>query len=150
MAGLRLYDDCIPGLQLTAGPRLITRQDIDAFTEVSGDRTALHVDDAYAATTPFGRVVAHGVLNLAVATGLAWATGAFEGSVLAFVSMSVRFERPVFPGDSVTLQLSVREQDSRPRPDRGRVSFDVRLLNQEGRVVLSGEWVLLLRREPPT
>lgn len=144
----RLYDDCVPGLRLTAGPRVITREDVDTFTAVSGDRTALHTDDAYAATTPFRRVVAHGVLNLAVATGLAWACGAFERSVLAFVSMTVRFDRPVFPGDSVTLHLVVREQDSRPRADRGRVTFDVELRNQENRVVLSGEWILLLRRIP--
>ena len=145
---LRYYDDCQPGLRLTAGPRVITRQDVDAFAAVSGDRMALHTDDAYAAGTPFGRVVAHGVLNLAVATGLAWSTGAFEASVLAFVSMTVRFERPVFPGDAVTLHLVVREQDSRPREDRGRVTFDVQLTNQAGRVVLSGEWILLLRRNP--
>ena len=145
---LHYYDDCQPGLRLTTGPRVITRQDVDAFTAISGDRTALHTDDTYAATTPFGRVVAHGVLNLAVATGLAWASGAFERSVLAFVSMTVRFDRPVYPGDAVTLHLVVREQDSRPREDRGRVTFDVQLTNQAGRVVLSGEWILLLRRTP--
>jgi acyl dehydratase len=144
----RLFDDCQPGLRLQAGPRVITREDIDRFTELSGDHTRLHTDDAYAATTPFGRVVAHGALNLAVATGLAWATGAFEGSVLAFVSLTVRYERPVFPGDSVMLHLAVKEQDGRPRPDRGRVTFEVELRNQQDKVVLSGDWTLLLRRDP--
>jgi len=138
----------MPGQLFESGPRRVSRADIAAFAELSGDRTALHSDDAYAADTPFGRVVAHGALNLSVATGLAWACGAFEGTVLAVIGMNIRFDRPVFPDDELTLRFKVREQDRRPKPDRGRVVFDVEVLNQHGRCVLSGDWTLLLRRAP--
>jgi 3-hydroxybutyryl-CoA dehydratase len=142
------FDDLEPGLSFEAGPRRITRADIDDFSRLSGDRTALHVDEAYAATTPFGRVVAHGALNLAVATGLAYSAGIFEGTVLAVESMRIRFERPVYPGDEVRLRLTVASRDEKPRPERGKVSFDVELVNQDGRVVLSGSWTLVVRRGP--
>jgi acyl dehydratase len=143
-----LYDDLAPGLVFESGPRVITRQDIASFSALSGDHTPLHSDDAYAAATPLGAVVAHGALNLAVATGLAFEAGAFRESVLAFVSMTVRFERPVFPGDAVTLRLRVAQRDQRPRPDRGRVTFEAELVNQHGKTVLSGDWTLLMRRAP--
>jgi acyl dehydratase len=142
----RTFDQLSVGDVFEAGPRVISRADIDTFTKVSGDHTALHCDDDYAATTPFGGVVAHGVLNLAAATGLAYDSAVFEGTVLAIRSMDVRFDRPVRPDDQVRLTLEVLELDPRPRADRGRVSFDVKLRNQDDRVVLSGRWSLLVRR----
>jgi acyl dehydratase len=144
--GPQTFDDLDVGSLFEAGPREITRSDIDDFTRISGDKTALHSDDAYASSTPFGGVVAHGALSLAAATGLAYETGIFEGTVLAVRQMDVRFDRPVFPGDRVDLRLTVAERDEKPRPNRGRVGFDVDLRNQDGRTVLSGRWTLVIRR----
>ena len=91
------FDELQPGQAFTAGPRSINRADIDAFTALSGDATALHSDENYARTTPFGGIVAHGALVLSVATGLAYQIGIFDGTVLAVRSMDVSFDRPVFP-----------------------------------------------------
>ena len=140
------FDDLTEGQSWEEGPRRLSREDIATFADVSGDQTALHTDDAYAATTPLGGLAAHGVLNLAVATGLAYEMGVFEGTVLAIRSMQVKYDRPVFPGDELTLTLDVRELDPRPRPDRGRVEFGVTLRNQGGKTVLSGQWSVLVRR----
>ena len=90
--------------------------------------------------------MAHGALNLAAATGLAYRMGVFEGTVLAIRSMDIKYDRPVLPGDALTLQLTVSEIDPRPRPDRGLVGFDAKLFNQRGKVVLSGLWTVLMRR----
>ena len=149
--GALLFDDFDPGQTFSSAPRRITRLDIDAFTSLSGDHTALHNDDAYAATTPLGGIVAHGALVLSVATGLAYALGIFEGSVLAVRSMDVAFDRPVRPDDSVTLTLTVADRDLRPRPDRGWVRFGVDLRNPAGKTAMSGAWTLLIRRgqRPP-
>jgi acyl dehydratase len=143
------FDQLQMGSSFEAGPRTISRADIDLFTQLSGDQTALHSDEDYARTTPLGGLVAHGVLNLSAATGLAYQMGVFEGTVLAIRSMTVKYERPVYPGDAVTLQLTVAELDPRPRPDRARVSFDARLVNQKGKTVLSGLWKVLMRRSEP-
>ncbi len=140
------FEDFRVGDEFLSGARPVSRADIDAFTKLSGDHTALHSDDRYAASTPFGGVVAHGALSLALATGLAYETGLFEGTVLAVRSMDVRFERPVFPGDTLTLRLRVESHDPRPKPDRGLLFFDMALVNQSGKDVLGGRWCLLLRR----
>ena len=144
--GPMCFEELQPGQVFEAGPRVIDRSDIDAFTRLSGDRTALHCDDDYARTTPFGAVVAHGVLALAVGTGLAYDTGIFHGTVLAVRSMEISFERPVFPGDSLTLRLEVASKDNQPRVDRGRVEFGVRLTNQHGKTAALGTWTLIMRR----
>ena len=144
------FDDLQPGMTFTAGPRRISRSDIAAFATLSGDHTLLHTDDAHAATTPFGSVVSHGALNLAVATGLAFDTGIFTGTVLAVRSMVVSFDRPVFPGDDLSLELVVTELDPKVRIDRGQVVFAVVLKNQHGRAVITGSWKVLLRRSPAT
>src|SRR5215510_4935691 len=136
------FEDFAPGQAYEFGKRRITREDIAAFADVSDDHTALHCDDDYAATTPFGSVVSHGALNVAAATGLAYRCGLFEGTVLAVLSLESRFERPVFPGDELSLRMTVKEVDARPRPDRGRVTFQVELVNQAGKKVLTGDWTL--------
>jgi acyl dehydratase len=140
------FEDFRPGQTFSAGPRSIERREIDAFTALSGDRTALHSDEAYARTTPFGGLVAHGALVLAVATGMAFDIGIFEGTVLAIRSMDIRFDRPVYPGDALTLKLHVLSKDPHPRADRGRVSFSVELWNERGKSTLSGTWVIVIRR----
>jgi acyl dehydratase len=142
------FENLSPGMTFSAGPRRICREDINDFAKLSGDHTPLHTDEAYAATTPFRRIVAHGALNLSVATGLAYAIGIFSESVLAVKSMVVKFERPVFPDDHVSLELIVASIGTRKYPDRGEAEFFVRLRNQENRLVLSGTWVLLLRKGP--
>ena len=144
------FDDLQPGQTFSAGPRTIERAEIDAFAALSGDRTALHSDEAYARTTPFGGLVAHGALVLAVGTGLAFDVGIFEGTVLAIRSMDIRFDRPVFPGDALTLKLAVVSKDPQPRVDRGRVSFSVQLWNEHGKPTMSGTWVLVMRRSAGT
>jgi len=140
------FDELEIGISFETGPRTISREDIDQFTALSGDRTALHSDETYARRTPLGGLVAHGVLNLSAATGLAYRMGIFEGTVLAIRSMEIKYDRPVFPGDEVTLRLTVAELDARPHPDRGSVGFEAKLTNQEGKVVLSGLWTVLMRR----
>lgn len=141
------FDDLHVGQVFEAGPRRVTRADIATFADVSGDHTRLHTDPEFAAGTPLGGLVAHGALSLAVATGLAHETGAFETTVVAFRSLEVSYDRPVFPDDALRLELEVAELDERPKPDRGRVRFEVRLRNQRDKIVLSGHWNLVLRRD---
>lgn len=141
------FDDLELGKLFRHGPRRVSREDIADFARLSGDHTALHTDEDYAAATPLKGLVAHGALSLSIATGLAYEMGIFEGMVLAFRGLSVEYERPVRPGDELTLSLEVQELDPRPRPDRGRVALAAALENQDGRRVLSGTWRLLVRRE---
>lgn len=141
------FDALELGASFEHGPREVSRADIAEFARLSGDMTALHTDEQYAAGTPLKGLVAHGALSLAVATGLAYEMGIFEEVVLAFRGLSASYQNPVRPGDQLSLALTVAALDERPRPGRGRVELAADLRNQEGRQVLSGTWKLLIRRQ---
>ncbi|MEL6257584.1 MAG: MaoC family dehydratase [Pseudomonadota bacterium] len=89
----------------------ITEEAIEAFAEVSGDRNPLHMDDAYAATTPFGRRIAHGALTASYISGILGNDLPGPGAI--FTDLSMRFRRPVFIGDTVTVRAEVTEKQER-------------------------------------
>ncbi|MBX6342372.1 MAG: MaoC family dehydratase N-terminal domain-containing protein [Thermomicrobiaceae bacterium] len=141
------FEDLEPGLRIETPARTITEADVANFAGVSGDFNPLHTDEEFARGTTFGRRVAHGLLALAVATGLRQRTGAFEGSLLAFLEIrSWRFLGPVFPGDTIRAVNEIVERRPTSKPDRGVVVQRVRVVNQRGEVVQEGEFVSLIRR----
>lgn len=142
-------EDLALGDAFVSEPRVVDRDDIRRFAEVSGDWTALHTDEEYARTTPLGGLVAHGALSLSIATGHCYALGIFERTVIAVREMQVRYAHPVRPGDALTLTLTVESLTPQPRRERGLATFAVQLANQDGRTVLSGSWVFLLRLSTP-
>jgi acyl dehydratase len=133
------------GQTFTTGRRTITEADVAAFAGLSGDYGPLHTDAVYAAEGPFGRRIAHGLLSLAVATGLVARLGWFEQSVLAFRELRCKFRRPVYPGDTVRVAIEVTRTRALPRAGGGLVNLDVRVLNQEDEIVLSSVWSVLMR-----
>ncbi len=115
----------------------ITDDMIRAFADLTGDHNPVHLDDAYAAGTRFGRRIAHGM----IAAGLISATLANElpGPGSVYLSQSLQFKAPVFPGDTITASVEVREV----RPDKPIVTLSTRCMNQEDVLVLEGEAVIL-------
>ena len=87
--------------------RLVTQQDIDRFADVSGDRNAVHLDEAYAAGTPFKGRVAHGMLSASFISGVLGTQ--LPGAGTIYVSQSLRFLAPVRPGDTVRTCVTVKE-----------------------------------------
>jgi 3-hydroxybutyryl-CoA dehydratase len=132
---------------VTAG-RTITEADIVTFAGVSGDYTAIHIDAEHARQDTFGQRVAHGLLLLSVASGLAAQRGFLEGTVIAFRELTWKFSLPVFIGDTVHVEASVAELKEMRRLGGGAVTFDVRVINQENKVVQRGEWVVLVANKP--
>ena len=115
----------------------ITDKMIRAFAEISGDNNPIHLDDEYAAGTRFGRRIAHGML----AAGLISATIANDlpGPGTVYLSQSLKFKSPVFPGDTITTTIEVASI----RPDKPIAILTTTCANQEGVVVLDGEAVVL-------
>lgn len=132
---------------VTAG-RTITEADIVAFAGVAGDYTPIHVDAEYARQDTFGQRVAHGLLLLSVASGLAAQRGFIEGTVIAFRELTWKFSLPVFIGDTVHVKASVAELREMSRLGGGSVTFDVQVFNQEDKVVQRGKWVVLVASKP--
>jgi acyl dehydratase len=141
------YEEMEPGRAFTTGSRVVTQADVAAFAEVSGDRNPLHLDEAYARDSVFGGRVAHGVLGLAVATGLLNAAGLTRGTLVAFLGLSWDFVSPLYPGTEVRVRLGVASRRATSHPDRGLVVFDASLVASSGEVLQRGELRLLIRTE---
>ena len=132
---------------VTAG-RTITEGDIVNFAGLTGDYTHIHTDAAYAAEGPFGQRVAHGLLVLSMALGLAVQTGLIERTVFAFRELDWKFSLPVMIGDTIRTQLEIFEIKAVPRLGGGNVIMKVSVLNQEDKVVHRGHWQMLVQSKP--
>lgn len=126
--------------------RTVTEADVITFAGLSGDYNPLHTDAEFGRSNPFGERIAHGMLVLSMATGMAQWTGIFEGTTLALMEQTVRYKAPVKFGDTVHLELEVLEKKPSSKPDRGVVRFAARVFNQRGEVVQEGEWTCLMKR----
>lgn len=118
--------------------KTITDEDVRAFAELTGDRNPVHLDDAYAATTRFGRRIAHGMLAASLIS--AALAGELPGRGTVYLSQSLRFTAPVFPGDTVTARVTV----THVREDKPIITLETVCTNQGGEAVVRGEAVVLL------
>ena len=129
----------------TSRGRTVTESCVMAFAGLSGDFNPLHVDASFAATTPFGQRVAHGMLGASISTGLAQSLGIFEGTTLALMEQTFRYTAPIFFGDTLRLTLTVTHTKRSSKGGRGVVTFRSDTLNQKDEVVITGQWNVLLR-----
>jgi acyl dehydratase len=134
-------------MRFETAARTITEADLVNFAGLSGDFNPLHTDETAAGASLYGRRIAHGMLALAVVTGLRQRMGLFDGTLLGFLEIrSWRFRRPVFPGDTIRVVNEVTELRETSKPDRGVMTQRLEVLNQDGDLVQDGEFVTLLRR----
>jgi 3-hydroxybutyryl-CoA dehydratase len=133
-------------LEVGAGAELsktITDEDIRAFAELSGDRNPVHLDDEYAAGTRFGRRVAHGMLAASLLSAVL--ANQLPGRGTVYLSQSLRFTAPVYPGDTVTARVTVKSV----REDKPVVTLETVCTNQRGERVIEGEAVVLQAEARP-
>lgn len=119
---------------------LISDEMIRTFATLTGDTNPVHLDDAYAAGTRFGRRIAHGM----IAAGLISATLADDlpGPGTIYLSQTLQFKAPVYPGDTITTTVEVKSA----RPDKPIVTLTTTCTNQSGMVVLEGEAVVMVSK----
>jgi acyl dehydratase len=142
------FEEFEVGIEVVSPGRTITEADVVAFAGVSGDYNQLHTDEEFAKGLMFGQRIAHGMLVLSVATGLAARLGFIEGTALAFRELTWKFSQPVFFGDTIYMKATCKETKPMPRLGGGVVKFDVRVANQDGKTVQRGEWQLLMASRP--
>ncbi len=120
----------------TSRTRTVTEADIVNFAGLSGDFIELHVSESYAAKGPFGKRIAHGALVFSISTGLTVQTIKIDDTVIAFYGMDkLRFTRPVFIGDTIHVVKKVIAKEQKGA-DRGVVTFETMVLNQNGETVI--------------
>lgn len=135
------------GATITTQARTVTEADIVAFAALSGDWNPLHTDAETAAATPYGGRIAHGLLVLSMASGLAERLGFMTGTVLGFMGLEWEFRAAVKIGDTIHVKASVEELKPMPRLGGGYATFRLQVLNQESKVVQRGSWKLLIKSQ---
>lgn len=139
------FEDFEVGYRAVSPGRTITESDVVLFAGLSGDYNQLHTDAEFAANTQFGRRIAHGLLGLSIASGLASRLGFIEGTAEAFMSLEWKFRRPVYIGDTIHVEVEVVNTRAMPRAGGGIVDFDVEVVNQNGETVQKGQWRVLVK-----
>ncbi len=121
----------VVGAELPSLAKTLSQEKIDRYARASGDFNPIHVDPAFAAQTPFGGTIAHGMLLLAYLSEML--TVAFGRAWLAGGRLKIRFKGAARPGDVVTARGRVQ----RVKGERGICS--VECLNQQGQVLVAGQ-----------
>lgn len=152
---LRRIDDyvaCFEDLEvgdtfLTSG-RTVTEADVVNFAGLSADYNSLHVDAAFAAGTPHQGRIAHGLLVLAISSGLCTRLPVMkflEPSILGLADLQCRFRRPCRIGDTIKVRMTVTDKQPGRKPDRGTVTLSRVAQNQHGEDVMESVWQIVLR-----
>jgi|SRR6516225_4717383 3-hydroxybutyryl-CoA dehydratase len=131
------FDDVEVGQEWVSLRRTVTETDIVNFAGISGDFNPIHMDHVFAATTMFRRPIAHGILTLAMGTGLAIMAPPMR--TLAFIGMKEwNFLEPVFIGDTIHMRTKILAKEERSRGRRGVVTWQRQIVNQNDKVVQEG------------
>jgi 3-hydroxybutyryl-CoA dehydratase len=127
--------------------RTVTETDVVLFAGLSGDFNPLHVDHSSAPASPFGRPVAHGLLGMAIGTGLA--SQAPRVDTLAFLAIiEWKFHSPIGFGDTIHVVSTVEALEPQAKGRRGLVTWHRRIVNQDGSIVQEGRTQTLVRARP--
>jgi phosphate acetyltransferase len=113
--------------------RTLRKEDIELFAVMSGDVNPAHVDEAFAKTDQFHKVIAHGMWGGALISAVLGTELPGPGTI--YLNQSLSFRRPVGLGDTVTVRVTVREK----LPEKKRLLLDCECVNQSGEIVIKGE-----------
>lgn len=141
------YEEFELGAIYNTQARTVTEADVVNFAGLSGDFNPLHTNAEAAKNTPFGERIAHGMLTVAMSTGMANMTGLMAGTTIALMEQNIQYKGAVKFGDTVRLQMEVIEKRETSKPDRGIVKLAARVLNQRDELVVDMVWTQLMKRQ---
>ena len=129
------------GSNLPSVVKHVTQREINLYAEASGDFNPIHIDEAFAAKTPLGGTIAHGMLILAYASEMM--TRAFGQSWLESGRLSVRFKAAARPQDTITTSGRIDSIEDRDGILHANCSLEC--CNQKGEVIITGGAVVKLQ-----
>jgi acyl dehydratase len=119
--------------------KTVGETDVYQFAGISGDFAPLHVDEEYMRGTPYGRRIAHGALMLAYMSRASTKMGTdLPGTIVSYGYDRIRFPRPVFIGDTVTVTYEIVSHE----PATGKIFSLVTCTNQKNEVVAVATHIL--------
>jgi acyl dehydratase len=144
------FEEFEEGKERLSPGRTITESDVAAFAGLTGDYSQVHTDEEFCKRTEFGTRIAHGLLGLSIAQGLAWRTNYTQGTGVASLAWNRwTFHKPIFIGDTVRVRWTpTSKRASSSKPGMGIITEWVELVNQRQEVVQSGEHITMVRRRP--
>ncbi|MBK9714320.1 MAG: bifunctional enoyl-CoA hydratase/phosphate acetyltransferase [Kouleothrix sp.] len=134
------YDEIAIGATASL-TRTLTQGDIQLFAVMSGDVNPAHLDEEYAKSDLFRKIIAHGMWGGALISTLLGTKLPGPGTI--YLSQTLRFRRPVAVGDTVTVSVTAVAKDD----EKHRVTFDCQCVNQRGEAVISGSAEVLAPTE---
>ena len=143
------FEEFEVGQRIQSAGRTITESDIVTFAGLSGDFNRIHTDAEFSGETAFGQRVAHGLLGLSIASGLAVQTGMMEDTIMAFREVNHwKFRLPIHIGDTIHVLIEIKETKALPRLGGGAIVIELDVHNQRDESVMKGTWTALIANQP--
>jgi phosphotransacetylase/acyl dehydratase len=112
--------------------RTLSKEDIELFAVMSGDVNPAHVDEEYARSDMFHKIIAHGMWGASLISTLLGTKLPGPGAI--YLSQTLCFHHPVTIGDTITVTVTARAKET----EHHQINFDCLCMNQRGEVVISG------------
>ena len=141
----KYFEEFEIGQKLITSSRTVTEADIVNFAGVTGDFNQIHIDAVYAAQDTFGQRIAHGLLIQSIAVGLVVQTGVIEGTTLAFRELTAKMSLPIYIGETIHVVGEVVDTKALRRLGGGNVTIKYSVINNDGKTVQRGEWIMLIK-----
>jgi 3-hydroxybutyryl-CoA dehydratase len=135
-----MLTDIQEGKALNPVVKHITQEKINLYAEASGDFNPIHIDKSFAARTPLGGTIAHGMLSLAYVSEMM--TSAFGRSWLSGGKLRAKFKEPARPGDTLTMNGKVDCIERKDDVSYANCTYECR--NQKGEMIVVGEAIAKL------
>jgi acyl dehydratase len=129
------FDELELGMSVETAPALIEKQKMLDFA-YAYDNIPLHTDEEYAKTTPFGGLIAPGVMSFMCVWAKYLEQDFFGEALLAGQSTQIRWHKPVYPGDVLTGKVTITNL-TRRSPQNGLVEMTIHIYNQQGQLVIT-------------
>lgn len=141
------FDELTVGMTRETSPAVIDKEKMLAFAREYDD-VPLHTDEEYAKTTPFGRLLAPGVMSFLAVWAKYLEVDFFGEELLAGKSTKIEWLKPVFAGDALRGKATVTALT--PRNERnGIAEVTIEVYNQTGDLVLTSATEAIVKRKRP-
>lgn len=140
------FDDMKIGMKVDTAPAVIEKDKMLAFARLY-DNIPLHTDEEYAKTTPFGKLIAPGVMSFLEVWSKYLEVDFYGEELLAGISTKIEWLKPVFPDDVLTGTAEITNLVER-NPKNGLAELTIKVYNQNGELVLTDVTESVIKHRP--